>query len=74
MAGFPEPGVGLVISFSYLPARPIGLHVHPGSAAMRSLAQVIGLLPWREANHRTGDLIGGHELGHAIYRQRCQRE
>ncbi|HEY7889758.1 MAG TPA: hypothetical protein VIC29_16165 [Steroidobacteraceae bacterium] len=41
---------------------------------MRSLAQVIGLLPWREANHRTGDLIGGHELGHAIYRQRCQRE
>jgi hypothetical protein len=23
-------------------------------------------LTWREANHRAGDLIGGHELGHAV--------
>ncbi len=25
-------------------------------------------LGWREASHRSGDLIGGHELGHAVIR------
>lgn len=36
--------------------------------ATPTLQRVIGAhgLTWREANHRAGDLIGGHELGHAI--------